>query len=59
MTKELRNHLPNAYVIDIKAQYRGLKYLRETLKFVQELGHPILIQQIKNHLAGIGAIHTA
>ena len=52
-----RVELPKASVLDLKAHYRGLKYVRETLKILPQKPDPIVIQQITEHLGAIGAIH--
>ena len=52
-----RVELPEASVLDLKAHYRGLKYVRETLKILPQKPDPIVIQQITEHLGAIGAIH--
>ena len=44
-------------VLDLKAHYRGLKYLHETLKILPQKPEPIVIQQINERLGSIGAIH--
>ena len=44
-------------VLDLKAHYRGVKYLHETLKILPKKPEPIVIQQINEHLGSIGAIH--
>ena len=44
-------------VLDLKARYRGLKYLHETLKILPQKPEPIVIHQIAEHLGVIGAIH--
>ena len=44
-------------VLDIKAWYRGLKFLAKTLKRLPQKLHPIVIQDITEHIATIGAIH--
>ena len=44
-------------VLDLKAHYRGLKYLRETLKILPQKPDPIVINQIAERLGSIGAIH--
>jgi putative transposase len=52
-------HHPNTEysVLDLKARYRGVKYLHETLKILPQKPEPIVIQQIAQHLGSIGAIH--
>ena len=44
-------------VLDLKARYRGLKYLHETLKILPQKPEPIVIDKIAEHLGSIGAIH--
>ncbi|MCG9126770.1 transposase [Candidatus Poribacteria bacterium] len=44
-------------VLDLKAHFRGLKYLDETLKILPQKPEPIVIEQITQHLGSIGAIH--
>ena len=44
-------------VLDLKARYRGMKYLRETLKILPQKPEPIVIHQIAECLGVIGAIH--
>ena len=44
-------------VLDLKAHYRGLKYLHETLKTLPQKPEPIVIQQLTEHLTAIGSIH--
>ena len=44
-------------VLDLKARYRGLKYLHETLKILPQKPDAIVIDKIAEHLGSIGAIH--
>ena len=44
-------------VLDLKARYRGEKYLQETLKMLPQEPEPIVIENIAEHLGSIGAIH--
>ena len=43
--------------LDLKARYRGLKYLHETLKILPQKPEAIVIDEIAEHLGTIGAIH--
>lgn len=45
-------------VQDLKAHYRGLKYVTETLKLLPQKPDPILIQQITAKVARIGSINA-
>ena len=57
-TAKLRENLGAAPtdlgVLDIKARYRGLKYLQETLKRLPQKPEPIVIDNIAEHLGTIG-----
>ena len=44
-------------VLDLKARYRGAKYLHETLKILPQKPKPIVIDQIAERLGSIGAVH--
>jgi len=44
-------------VLDLKARYRGQKYLQETLKMLPQKPEPIVIDTIAEHLGSIGTIH--
>ena len=44
-------------ILDLKARYRGLKYLRETLEILPQKPEAIVIDQIAERLGSIGAIH--
>ena len=53
-----RQDSPEASILDLKAHYRGHKYVTETLKLLPEMPEPILIQRIFTTIARIGRIHT-
>lgn len=44
-------------VLDLKADYRGTKYVTETLKMLPQQPNPNLLGQILRHLADLGRIH--
>ena len=50
---------PGFGILDLKARYRGLKYLQETLKILPQKPETIVIDDIAEHLGSIGAIHYA
>lgn len=50
---------PDFSVSDLKAHYRGLKYVNETLKLLQEKPDPILFQSVSTQIAKLGAINAA
>ena len=48
----LRLEHPEASILDLKARYRGLKYLRETLKILPQKPDTIVIDNLAEHLGG-------
>lgn len=50
---------PDLSVSDLKAHFRGLKYVNETLKLLQEKPDPILFQYVSTQIAKLGAINAA
>ncbi len=44
-------------VLDLKAYYRGTKYVTETLKMLPQKPNPDLLAQIMRHLTELGSIH--
>lgn len=45
-------------VLDLKAYWRGYKYVTETIKMLAEKPDPILISQIFRQVACLGSIHN-
>jgi putative transposase len=56
--KELRTSDPACSILDLKAHYRGIKYVEETLKMLPETPEPILLGQIYATIASLGRIHA-
>jgi putative transposase len=52
-----RDH-PDVGILDLKAYFRGLKYVAETLKFLPENPEPIVMEQIVDHITRLGSIHS-
>ena len=48
---------PGYGVLDLKARYRGQKYLQETLKILPQKPDTIVIDDIAERLGALGAIH--
>ena len=46
-------------VEDLKAHFRGLKYVNETLKLLQDKPDPILFQLLTTEIAKLGSIHAS
>jgi putative transposase len=45
-------------ILDLKSYFRGLKYVKETLKLLLEKPAPILIEQIIEQVGSLGRIHS-
>jgi hypothetical protein len=50
---------PACSVLDLKAQYRGAKYVRETIKLLAQPPDENLIEHIVRQVASLGRIHPA
>jgi hypothetical protein len=59
LLREFRQDAPDAGVLDLKAHFRGHKYVTETLKLLPEMTEPILLDHIFATIARIGRIHAA
>lgn len=45
-------------ILDLKSYFRGLKYVKETLKLLWEKPAPILMEQIIDQVGSLGRIHS-
>ncbi|WP_396020694.1 transposase [Aulosira sp. FACHB-615] len=54
---DFRKHNPGSSIIDLKAYYRGFRYVREMLKILPQKPEPILLAQIFAKLTSLGRIH--
>jgi hypothetical protein len=50
---------PAYSVLDLKADYRGAKYVEETIKMLPEKPESILFAKILNHVASLGRMHVS
>jgi putative transposase len=50
---------PDSSVLDLKADWRGYKYVEETIQMLPEKPEPILFAKILNQVAGLGRIHVS
>lgn len=48
---------PHVGILDLKAYWRGHKYVAEVLKLLPEISEPIIMKQIADQISGIGSIH--
>ncbi len=59
LLEPLREHNPEYSVLDLKAHYRGYRYATETIKMLPEKPDAILLAEIFQQIARLGAIHPA
>jgi putative transposase len=53
----LRKHDPDFSMLDLKSQYRGYRYASETIKMLPKKPDDILLAQIFQQIALLGAVH--
>jgi hypothetical protein len=56
--QDMRQLHPACSVLDLKAHYRGLKYVEETLKMLPDKPEPIFVAKIVAKIATLGRIHA-
>jgi putative transposase len=56
--QDIRQRHPQLSVLDLKAHYRGAKYVEETIKLLPEAPEPVLLERIFTKIVGIGRIHA-
>jgi hypothetical protein len=59
LVRHFRPTCPSFSVNDLKAHFRGHKYVTQTLKLLPQLPEPIFIDQIYANIAQIGSINTS
>jgi putative transposase len=59
LIRNFRQTCPTFSVNDLKAHFRGHKYVAETLKLLPQLPEPIFIERIFANIAQIGSINTS
>jgi len=58
LLSDFRKSDPQASILDLKAHYRGYKYVDETIKMLPQKPEPFLLAQILSTVAGLGRIHA-
>lgn len=58
LLRPFRQDNPAFSVLDLKAHYRGHKYVLETIKLLPQKPEPFLLAQIFDHVARLGSIHN-
>lgn len=59
LAEPFRQQNPDFSVLDLKSQYRGYRYASETIKMLPEKPDDILLAEIFQKIARLGAIHPA
>jgi hypothetical protein len=59
LLQPLRQQNPDYSVLDLKSHYRGYRYASETIKMLPQKPDAILLAEIFQQLARLGAIHPA
>jgi hypothetical protein len=59
LLKPFRKYDQQYSILDLKSHYRGLRYATETIKMLPEKPDAILLADIFQHIARLGAIHPA
>ena len=58
MMVDFRKAHPNFSVNDLKAHYRGVKYVEEVLKLLPEQAEPILIEAVFSNVLALGSVNV-
>ena len=58
LLRDFRAQNSNVNVLDLKAHFRGHKYVTETLKWLPQKPEPILMARIINKVSRLGRIHN-
>ena len=59
LLREFRQTSTQFGILDLKAHFRGRKYVMETLKLLPQMPEPILTEYIFDKIAQVGAIRTS
>jgi putative transposase len=58
LLRDLRTTDPECRLLDLKARYRGTKYVAEAIEMLPTKPEPDLLARIFNKLATLGRIHV-
>ncbi len=59
LLSHFRRFNPDFSITDLKALFRGYKYVEETIKFLREKPDPVLLANIFHRVTNLGRIHPA
>jgi putative transposase len=57
LLRDFRQKDSTVNVLDLKASYRGRKYVTETIKWLPQKPEPILLAQIFDKVSCLGRVH--
>jgi putative transposase len=55
----MRPRDPDYSILDLKTDWRGYKYVEETIKLLPEKPEPVLLRQMLHKVAGLGRMHAS
>jgi putative transposase len=58
LLKPFHKDHPQFGILDLKAYFRGHKYVGETFKLLPQKPEPIVMAQMFDHIARLGSIHN-
>ena len=58
LLRDFRHTAPLGGILDLKALFRGHKYVSETLKLLPQLPEPVLLARIFDTVPRLGCIHA-
>ena len=59
LLRQYRKHNSEFSVLDLKSQYRGYRYVAETIKMLPQKPDGILLSEIFQQIARLGMVHPA
>ena len=59
LLKPFRHAHPKFGILDLKAYFRGHKYMCEALKLLPQTPEPIVMAQMFDYIARLGSVHHA
>ncbi len=59
LLQDVRQQQPDWSVLDLKAHYRGSKYVEEIIKLLPERPEPIVLARIRATIVRLGRVHAA
>jgi putative transposase len=59
LLQPFREQNPEYRILDLKSHYRGIRYAQETIKMLPKKPDGILLAEIFQQIARLGAIHPA